>query len=64
MSDCFTLQSSVTAVLQPAETHINCALTTVVLMYENILASALSEYGTVCRLALSVLSRYLRSVNP
>ena len=45
--------------------HINCALTTVVLMYENIfLASALSKYGTVYRLALSVLSRYLCSVNP
>ena len=36
MSDYFTLQSSMAAVLQPAETHINCALTIVVLMYENI----------------------------
>jgi len=29
-----------------------------------ITASALSEYGAVYRLALSVLSRYRRSVNP
>ena len=65
MSDYFTLQSSsgcsATTRGNPYKLCVNhCRIN----VREHFLASALSEYGTFCRLALSVLSRYRRSVNP
>jgi len=65
MSDYFTLQSSsgcsATTCGNPYKLCVNhCRIN----VRKHFLASALSEYGTVYHLALSVLSRYRCSVNP
>ena len=64
MSDYFTLQSSGCSATTHGNPYKLCVNHCRINVRKHFLASALSEYGTVYRLALSVLSRYLCSVNP
>ena len=63
------LNRLVAAVLQPAETHINCALTTVVLKYENIFSERIIRVWNslppiiVSFESLSTFSKSLGNVN-